>query len=143
MSTNPCQHGDAPRAMADVKLPALPPELRTIIFDRFGEEVALEIVSTIEEYATDTVELNRVVVDEARELDVIDADNGARKYPWTYRNQPGNIGAWVLGECAAKAKPGGDYIDRGLSLLQEMHLRGLGVVRVPALATLTAALAKE
>ena len=67
------------------------------------------------------------------ERDGIDLDNGLRSYPWTYTNQPGNGGAWVLGECAMRAKPGGDPIDHGLSLLHELHARGFGIVRVPRL----------
>ena len=67
--------------------------------------------------------------------DHIDADNGLRSYPWTYQNQPGNLGASALGACARLAKPGGDSIDHGLSLLRELHLRGFGIVRVEKLAT--------
>lgn len=45
-----------------------------------------------------------------------------------------NVYAWQLGEAAAKSKPGGDYIDRGWSLLKELHSRGFDVVprdRIP------------
>ena len=63
----------------------------------------------------------------------VDIDNGLRAYPWTYINQPGNVGASVLGGCALRAKPGGDAIDHGLSLLRELHIQGLGIARVPAL----------
>lgn len=65
--------------------------------------------------------------------DAIDMDNRLRSYPWTYRNQPGNVGASVLGGCARRAQPGGDSIDHGLSLLRELHIQGLGIVRVPKL----------
>lgn len=68
----------------------------------------------------------------------VDMDNGLRSYPWTYINQPGNIGASVLGNCALRAKPGGDSIDHGLSLLRELHLQGLGIARVPALVIVEA-----
>lgn len=74
-----------------------------------------------------------VPVDGRSRQDAIDMDNGFRSYPWTYQNQPGNVGASALGTCARNAQPGGDSIDHGLSLLRELHLRGLGVVRVPAL----------
>ncbi|MCD9087391.1 hypothetical protein [Stenotrophomonas sp. SY1] len=67
--------------------------------------------------------------------DHIDADNGLRSYPWTYQNQPGNLGASALGDCARLAHPGGDSIDHGLSLLRELHVRGFGIVRVAKLAT--------
>jgi hypothetical protein len=53
----------------------------------------------------------------------------------TYARQPGNVEAWRLGEARANSKPGGDYIDGGLSLLKELHCRGYGVVRVDALPT--------
>lgn len=46
----------------------------------------------------------------------------------TYANQPGNVEAWRLGEACASAKPGGDPIDHGLSLLKELQDRGYGVV---------------
>ena len=65
--------------------------------------------------------------------DAIDDDNGFREYPWTYENQPGNVGTSALGACARNAQPGGDSIDHGLSLLRELHQRGLGIVRVPKL----------
>ena len=46
----------------------------------------------------------------------------------TYKNQPSNVGAWKLGEACRHAKPGGDPIDHGLSLLKELQDRGYGVV---------------
>lgn len=46
----------------------------------------------------------------------------------TYKNQPGNVGAWRLGEACRHAKPGGDPIDHGLSLLKELQDRGYGVI---------------
>lgn len=57
----------------------------------------------------------------------------------TYTTQPGNVEAWRLGEACARAKPGGDYIDGGLSLLRELHARGYGIVRVHPLAAAPAA----
>lgn len=48
----------------------------------------------------------------------------------TYSNQPNNVGAWSIGEACSKAKPGGDYIDHGLSLLQELQDRGYGIVPI-------------
>lgn len=52
----------------------------------------------------------------------------------THTVQPGNVEAWRFGEARAMSMPGGDYIDGGLSLLKELHLRGYGIVRVAALA---------
>lgn len=69
--------------------------------------------------------------------DHIDMDNGLRHFPWTYTNQPGNLGASALGACARLARPGGDSIDHGLSLLRELHVRGFGIVRVEKLAAST------
>ena len=47
------------------------------------------------------------------------------------RGQPNNINASRLGEACRRAaeKPGGDYIDGGLSLLKELEARGYGVFR--------------
>ncbi len=39
-----------------------------------------------------------------------------------------NVYAWRLGEAALKAEPGGDYIDRGWSLLKLLHQAGFDVV---------------
>lgn len=50
----------------------------------------------------------------------------------TYANQPGNVGAWKLGEACRAAKAGGDPIDHGLSLLKELQARGYGVVDLAA-----------
>jgi len=50
----------------------------------------------------------------------------------TYRNQPNNVGAWGIGEACSKAKPGGDFIDHGLSLLQQLEAKGYGIVQLPA-----------
>jgi len=51
----------------------------------------------------------------------------------TYKNQPGNVGAWRLGEACRNAAdaPAGDPIDRGLLLLKELQERGYGVVALP------------
>lgn len=48
----------------------------------------------------------------------------------TYLNQPDNVGAWRLGEACRATKPGGDPIDHGLSLLQELQAKGFGVVAI-------------
>lgn len=50
----------------------------------------------------------------------------------THANQPDNVGAWRLGEACRAAKPGGDLIDRGLSLLKELEARGYGVIALTA-----------
>lgn len=48
---------------------------------------------------------------------------------YTYQHQPDNLGASKLGGacCAAFKAGGGDYIDYGLGLLQQLELRGFGV----------------
>ena len=43
-----------------------------------------------------------------------------------------NVLAWRLGEACRAAKPGGDLIDHGLSLLHALHEQGFDViVRLP------------
>lgn len=39
-----------------------------------------------------------------------------------------NLYAYRLGQAASETKPGGDFIDRGWSLLKELHSRGFDVV---------------
>lgn len=57
---------------------------------------------------------------------------GETPRPYTYTtNQPDNIGAWRLGEAVSKVRPGGDFIDGGLSLLQQLEVLGYGVVKLP------------
>ncbi len=51
---------------------------------------------------------------------------------YTYLDQPGNGIAWRLGVACVAAKPGGDPIDHGLSLLQELQANGFGVVVIDA-----------
>lgn len=52
---------------------------------------------------------------------------------FTYKNQPcDNVTCWRLGEAARSAKPGGDLIDHGLSLLQELEKHGYGVFSLAA-----------
>ena len=53
---------------------------------------------------------------------------GSRR-AYTYQYQPDNLGASKLGGacCAAFKAGGGDYIDYGLGLLQQLELRGFGV----------------
>lgn len=52
---------------------------------------------------------------------------------FTYKNQPcDNVTCWRLGEAARSAKPGGDLIDHGLSLLHELEKRGYGVYSLAA-----------
>lgn len=41
-----------------------------------------------------------------------------------------NVTAWRFGEASATAKPGGDYIDHGLSLLQQLEEKGYGIVEL-------------
>lgn len=52
---------------------------------------------------------------------------------FTYQNQPcDNVTCWRLGEAARGAKPGGDLIDHGLSLLQQLQKQGFGVFSLAA-----------
>ncbi|MFD1557040.1 hypothetical protein ACFSHT_15675 [Paraburkholderia silviterrae] len=57
--------------------------------------------------------------------------------PFTYQHQPDNVGAWRMGEACRKAAdaPAGDYIDRGLVLLNELQAKGYGIVALAALPT--------
>lgn len=49
---------------------------------------------------------------------------------FTYAKQPGNVDASWLGRAAAMARPGGDSIDHGLSLLKELQAMGFGVFQI-------------
>lgn len=54
---------------------------------------------------------------------------------FTYKKQPSdNVDAWRLGEACIRAskKPGGDYIDSGLSLLKELQEKGYGAIKLDA-----------
>lgn len=59
---------------------------------------------------------------------------GAAGRVYTYRDQPGNVEAWRLGEACRKASltPGGDPIDHGLALLRDLQDKGFGVVTIDA-----------
>lgn len=51
---------------------------------------------------------------------------------YTYSQQPtDNVIAWRFGEACSKARPGGDYIDHGLSLLQQLQEKGYGITAIP------------
>ena len=52
---------------------------------------------------------------------------------YTYTEQPGNDEAYRLGQAVANAKPGGDAIDHGLSLLKQLQAAGFGVFDIKAL----------
>jgi hypothetical protein len=58
---------------------------------------------------------------------------------YTYAHQPNNEGAYGLGSAAKNARPGGDFIDHGLSLLRQLEERGFGVFELPARQALSAA----
>lgn len=50
---------------------------------------------------------------------------------YTYSRQPtDNVIAWRFGEACSKARPGGDYIDHGLSLLQQLQEKGYGITAI-------------
>lgn len=114
---------------------------------------ALRLLDKLYDHATDCCEFMRdhspinVIRDAYRELRALLCEDGeprdwhdekdgftakGRK-PFTYQHQPRIIGAWRLGEACSKARPGGYYIDTGLSLLQQLQIRGYGVVPVAAL----------
>lgn len=52
---------------------------------------------------------------------------------YTYSHQPHNVEASRIGRAAASAKPGGDLIDGGLSLLKCLEAEGFGVFDIAAL----------
>lgn len=62
---------------------------------------------------------------------VYDAPSVCRAY--TYQDQPHNDHAWKLGKAAAAVKAGGDWIDTGLSLLEQLQENGFGVFELRAL----------
>lgn len=64
--------------------------------------------------------------------ELIDALTTAHAPVYTYGKQPDNVVAWRFGEACANAKPGGDPIDRGLSLLQQLQEKGYGIVAIAA-----------
>ncbi|MEF9946819.1 MAG: hypothetical protein RR800_00505 [Comamonas sp.] len=54
---------------------------------------------------------------------------------YTYSQQPtDNVIAWRFGEACSKARSGGDYIDYGLSLLQNLQEKGYGITAIAAQA---------
>lgn len=54
-------------------------------------------------------------------------DTPQTRRAYTYQHQPDNLDAYSLGRAAASTSPGGDNIDRGLSLLKELQAHGFGV----------------
>lgn len=91
-----------------------------------GEECLLNWAHSPEQYVKQFAEALAATPPAALGLD-------ARIY--TYKNQPtDNVVAWRFGEACANAKPGGDYIDRGLSLLQQLEQKGYGLVELAAQA---------
>lgn len=51
---------------------------------------------------------------------------------YTYEHQPGNIEAHKLGRACSDIHSGGDWIDRGLNLLNSLQREGFGVFELPA-----------
>jgi len=49
------------------------------------------------------------------------------------KNQPSNNEAYRIYQAFRDAKPGGDFIDHGLSITQELQKRGLGIAVLPAI----------
>lgn len=80
--------------------------------------------------------LNTAIVWTRAEQPVVPlAQAGARDARiYTYSQQPtDNVIAWRIGEACSKARPGGDYIDHGLSLLQQLQEKGYGITAIATL----------
>ena len=54
-------------------------------------------------------------------------DQPSDRRAYTYQHQPTNVKAWKIGEAHSRVEAGGDRIDRGLSLLNELQEKGFGV----------------
>jgi len=57
-------------------------------------------------------------------------DGPGKHRAYTHREQPDNFAAGRLGEAARAARPGGDLIDYGLSLLRQLQEQGFGVFEI-------------
>lgn len=59
-------------------------------------------------------------------------DQPGTRRAFTYRDQPGNVTAWKLGNAAhaAALASAGDPIDRGLALLKALQDAGFGVFEI-------------
>lgn len=51
------------------------------------------------------------------------------------KNQPNNGEAWNISEAVRKAQTGGDPIDHGLSIMQQLEAKGYGLVKLPPCPT--------
>lgn len=51
---------------------------------------------------------------------------------YTYDDQPDNVGAHKMGRACSEIHSGGDWIDRGLNLLNALQREGFGVFELPA-----------
>lgn len=59
-------------------------------------------------------------------------DRPEERRAYTYEHQPGNIEAYKLGRACSDIHSGGDWIDRGLNLLNSLQREGFGVFELPA-----------
>ncbi len=59
-------------------------------------------------------------------------DRPEERRAYTYEHQPGNIEAHKLGRACSDVHSGGDWIDRGLNLLNALQREGFGVFELPA-----------
>ncbi|MEI3803114.1 hypothetical protein V6R85_01210 [Agrobacterium sp. CCNWLW32] len=59
-------------------------------------------------------------------------DRPEERRAYTYEHQPGNIEAYKLGRACSDIHSGGDWIDRGLNLLNALQREGFGVFELPA-----------
>ncbi|WP_454686884.1 hypothetical protein [Agrobacterium leguminum] len=59
-------------------------------------------------------------------------DRPEERRAYTYEHQPGNIEAYKLGRVCSDVHSGGDWIDRGLNLLNALRREGFGVFELPA-----------
>lgn len=67
-----------------------------------------------------------------RKLGIMGAafDPPSLRRAYTYSDQPNNTTAWKLGRVACKYRSGGDFIDYGLQLLQQLQYEGFGVFEI-------------
>ncbi len=59
-------------------------------------------------------------------------DRPDERRAYTYDHQPQNVGAHKLGRACSEIHSGGDWIDRGLNLLNSLQREGFGVFELPA-----------
>lgn len=105
---------------------------------RSSEQLKERIAARIDRYVSLAVR-HAVEATEANQLPAVVAptiqlgiygrafDTPQTRRAYTYRHQPDNLDAGKLGRAAAGTSSGGDSIDHGLSLLQQLQAQGFGV----------------